>query len=85
MDISGDKMRLPALMSEQYDDLVRAVRRLEQAARLVPTVDEAAWQGPARFAYDGALGRLRRSLSAAIDELRTARDQTQSAVQSLQR
>ena len=80
-----ERAQLATLLSRQDDELVHALWRLEQSSRLVPTVDEAEWQGPMRWYYDHVLGDLRASLAAAIAELRRARRETNIAVQTLQR
>jgi hypothetical protein len=36
--------RLADALAAQHSDLLRAAWRLEQAARLVPAVDETAWR-----------------------------------------
>jgi hypothetical protein len=75
--------RLADALAAQHSDLLRAAWRLEQAARLVPAVDETAWQGPARRQYDWLLGRLRSALVEASGELALARDKTLTAVRTL--
>ncbi|PRY67994.1 hypothetical protein B0I08_105158 [Glaciihabitans tibetensis] len=81
----GGDLRLLAVLAEQRTDLSSALWRLERAAHLVPTVDTAQWQGPARGAYDLALARLRSSLTAAINELTAARNATHTAERTLLR
>jgi hypothetical protein len=83
MTINSDSERLASLLSGQYDDLLRALWKLEQSERMVPTVDEAQWQGPMRWYYDRVLADLRSVLAAASTELRLARRETHAAVQTL--
>jgi hypothetical protein len=83
MTATPDAERLAEVLVAQHHDLLRAVWRLEQAARLVPSVDETAWQGPARWQYDWVLAGLRRALGDAASELTLARDKTLMAVRTL--
>lgn len=83
MTINSDRERLIALLSGQHEELLRALWRLEQSERMVPTVDEAQWQGPMRWYYDRVLADLRAALEGASSELRRARRETYTAVQTL--
>jgi hypothetical protein len=82
--MASERERLAQVFSAQHNELFRAQWRLEQASRLVPTVDETAWQGPARGSYERALAHLRSAIGEAIDELRTAKRETRTAIGALQ-
>jgi hypothetical protein len=85
MTLSNDAERLAEALVAQHHGLLRASWRLEQAARLVPPVNDAAWQGPARRRYDRVLAGLRSALVEASAELADARDKTLTAVRTLGR
>jgi hypothetical protein len=75
---------LLAALDRQHRQLTTAVARLEEdAQRLVPAINDARWQGPARLAYEVALWQLKRSLDGSTAQLRSARDHTAVALRTL--
>lgn len=72
--------QLRSELLRQRAELSAALHRLQQASALLPPVDDTRWQGPARAAYERALGRLRAQLSRATAQVREARDHTSYAL-----
>jgi hypothetical protein len=70
-------------LHRQRAELSAALHRLQQAADLLPPVDDTRWQGPARTAYDSALARLRAQLARATTHVRDARDHASFALTML--
>lgn len=74
---------LRAELLRQRAELSAALHRLQDASALMPPVDDTRWQGPARAAYESALGRLRTQLVRATAQVRAARDQASFALATL--
>jgi hypothetical protein len=86
---SGNQVQtalLLAALQRQRMQVAASLQRLESGPReLIPTVDSAQWQGPARWAYDVALGLLRANLATVTVMLRTTEQETATAIAVLSR
>jgi hypothetical protein len=80
-DPDGSKAVVKAELERQHDALTSLVRRADASASalLAPTAD-GRWRGPASWAFELALGAVRRDASHAIDALRTAQRMTEAAL-----
>ncbi|HEY5319346.1 MAG TPA: hypothetical protein VIJ76_00575 [Galbitalea sp.] len=77
----GSKAVVRAELERQHEVLRALARRADaSASALLSPATDGGWRGPASWAFELALGAVRRDASHAIDAVRTAQRMTEAAL-----
>jgi hypothetical protein len=83
-DPDGSRIAARWELERQHDTLCALARSADAAvATLLGAANDGGWRGPASWAFEIALGTLRREASGAVDALRAAQRMTQVALDEL--